>query len=273
MDNIIVIPIYKEKLNNLEKISIDRCFEVFSQKKIVFIHSIDLDISFYQENYRDLSYESFPSFFFNSVQSYNQLMMSYSFYKRFIRYDYMLIYQTDCYVFRDELDFWSNLNYDYIGGIWFENYTGNPEEGNKIWFAGNGGFSLRRIKKIATLLKPLSKIEKYILSKVKDFRYFRAFLFKSLRIKDYATFLATHYKENEDVFFYELNKKNILSVPVVDNALLFSWDRRPDFLHDLLGRLPFGAHGWCRTDKPYENNLCFWEKIIDTEGTPTNELN
>ena len=262
MDNIIIIPIYKEKLSDLEKISIDQCFEVFSKRKIIFVHPTDLDISYYRQNYSAFSYEGFTSNFFDSIQSYNQLMLNYAFYNRFIKYDYMLIYQTDCYVFRDELDHWTNLNYDYIGGIWFENYTGNPEEGNKIWFAGNGGYSLRNIKRIAAILKPLNKIEEYIHSKVENFRYFRSFLFAKLRNRRFTTRFATQYKENEDGFFYELYKRNILSIPLVDKALLFSWDRRPDFMYQTTGKLPFGVHGWYRSDKHYENNFSFWSRII-----------
>jgi hypothetical protein len=41
-------------------------------------------------------------------------MKSKQFYERFVAYDYMLIYQLDAYVFKDELDDWSAKGYDLL---------------------------------------------------------------------------------------------------------------------------------------------------------------
>jgi len=42
-------------------------------------------------------------------------MMSPAFYDAFKAFDYILIYQLDAFVFRDELEYFCSLGYDYIG--------------------------------------------------------------------------------------------------------------------------------------------------------------
>lgn len=84
-----------------------------------------------------IHYIFFHENYFKSIDGYNKLMLSPSFYKAFSNYEYILIYQLDAWVFKDELQHWCNQKYDYIGAPIYQN--------NKLIGIGNGGFSLRKV--------------------------------------------------------------------------------------------------------------------------------
>lgn len=274
-DICIVIPIYKESLNEYEIQSVNQCIKILSDYSIHFICPKGLNITFYSAKFPELNnYHFFDQNYFNDIGGYNRLMMSCDFYKKFKNYDFMLIYQTDCFVFRDELLDWVKKDYDYIGGVWFEGFVGDPYLGAKFWRAGNGGLSLRNIKTMIQLLsskKPLKSfqqliVEKRNLFKIDAFNGIKEFLFLPLNLIGYKNNCQNYSKEfrhNEDVFFVHLHTVyKVLKIPKVEDALLFSWDRCPDFLFDNLDELPFACHAWYREDDYYERNKKFWSKHI-----------
>ncbi|WP_345955378.1 DUF5672 family protein [Mucilaginibacter sp. PAMB04168] len=74
------------------------------------------------------------------------------FYERFSQYEYLLTCHMDAFVFKDELEKWFQMDYEYIGAViydptydlnntFFRRITGltNPE------YFGNGGFSLKKV--------------------------------------------------------------------------------------------------------------------------------
>jgi hypothetical protein len=79
-------------------------------------------------------------------------MCSIGFYEVFRQYEYMLIYQLDCWVFRDELEMWCDKGYDYIGAPFFVKWFVD-----RGIYVGNGGFSLRKISNIIEYLKRNNK--------------------------------------------------------------------------------------------------------------------
>jgi hypothetical protein len=62
------------------------------------------------------------------------------FYKCFSTYNYLMIYQLDGWIFTNFLDYYINLNVDYIGSPW-KAYILNLDEDT----VGNGGVSLRKV--------------------------------------------------------------------------------------------------------------------------------
>lgn len=271
----IVIPIFKTELDQFEVISVNRCINILSDYKIHFIGPEGLKLEFYKTNFPQVSeYRLFNPKYFKSIFGYNMLMLSPHFYNTFINFEFMLVYQTDCYVFEDKLLEWAKKDYDFIGGIWFENYRGNPDEGNKIWFPGNGGLSLRKITSLYNLLiskKSLGykklKDEKRYLKESGKFNFFKWNLRLPLRLLGYKNnfnYLSKTYKENEDVFFMEASVKyQKLRYPRVEEAISFSWDRHPEYLYKKNNELPFACHAWYRNEEPYETNRDFWLKNID----------
>jgi hypothetical protein len=177
-------------------------------------------------------------------------MLSLDFYNRFIDCEYVLIYQLDAYVFRDELKEWCSKNYDYIGAPWilkpkYHNFffwlflklkafcyfiIGRQCKhlicGDKV---GNGGFSLRKVSShIQVIYEKKNKIELYI-----------------EKSKTYSEY-------NEDVFW--ATQPSEFKYPKLQEALLFSIDQHPELCFKANGnKLPFGCHGW---SKP--NRLDFW---------------
>lgn len=266
----IVIPIYKETLNEFEILSVNQCIHILSDYKIYFIYPKGLKLDFYKSNFGQIEdYKYFDPKYFKDLFAYNMLMLNEDFYKTFLNFEYMLLYQTDCYVFRDELLLWADKGYDYIGGIWFDDYRGDPYSGAKMWFPGNGGLSLRKTKSIYSLLTSKTSLgykrlkqEKESLKKEKKYNFFKWYLRLPLRLLGYKNnfnYLSKVYKVNEDVFFMEASMKyKKLTVPNVNEAISFSWDRHPEYLYKIHGKLPFACHAWYRNEVPYEANKEFW---------------
>ena len=257
---IIIIPIYKEIPNSLELLSINRCSEILLNYEIIFIHPTKMKLDFYKEKYENKKFLCFDKYYFESIQGYNKLMLSINFYKTFIDYEYILIYQTDCYVFRDELKYYTDKDYDYIGGLWFKGFDKELTIDSKLYLPGNGGFSLRKTKAMIDFLS--SEVTFYIEPKKKTLiqkilRYFR-------KKKTSINKLLISYNGNEDVFIVEYGlKSGLLKIPNATETLLFSWDRGPYILYEKHKKLPMACHAWYRNDFPYMGNLEFWNFFIN----------
>ena len=145
----VVIPVYKETLNELEKISLAQVQKVLGNYQIIFVAPEDLEIEYLISGCR-VYY--FPKQFFQNKVAYNLLMMLPAFYDAFLDYEYILIYQLDAFVFSDMLEYFCSLGYDYIGAAWYP--LRKIECNGKIYKigVGNGGFSLRNVAKCYNLL-------------------------------------------------------------------------------------------------------------------------
>lgn len=264
MKTIIVIPVYKKEMTNNELISFIRCFDVLSKYDICLVAPYNLDISNYcsifEEKKKKVLLEYFDSSFFISIDSYNRLMLSLEFYKRFVLYDYILIYQLDAYVFDDQLEYWMNKKYDYIGAPFFTDTESIDQQ-----ICGNGGFSLRKVE---SFISVLSSKDRYFFSIRGIWRFYKdRLLIKRIYfsilafwgIRNNVTFFST-YNRNEDVFFACLRYKRInpFKVVPIKDSMAFSFESNPIYLYSKLKKLPFGCHAWEKYE--YEK---FWEKYIN----------
>ncbi len=251
----ILIPIHKP-LNVLaqnEIKAIEQCCAVLSDYKICFVKPESLDVSDYQEIFPKIGAESFQDKYFKSVQAYNELMLVSSFYQRFSDFEYILIYQLDAYVFKDELSAWCEKGYDYIGAPWlmkdkyykwynklflqFKSISYKVQNkpfrkfivGDKV---GNGGFSLRKVK-----------------------TFFDVTVNEKHLIEHYLEKSKKHSEFNEDVFWATAVHFNR---PSVTEALKFAFDQYPDICYEKNHKqLPFGCHGWSKEAKYW-----FWKDFI-----------
>ncbi len=138
----VVIINHTEHLSNDERRSIDRSIEVFGGKRDIFIVLPDNINTSEYEIYSDKSkILKVDNEWLSTYKNYNKTLCSSDFYKLFTDYEYILIYQTDCWVFEDRLDEFMELGYDYYGAAW-------PHLQDKV---GNGGFSLRKTNKMIEL--------------------------------------------------------------------------------------------------------------------------
>lgn len=260
---IIVIPIYKENINKYELIALNRCIKVLSKYKIVFCVPSDLNLNKYPYSIKS---EKFNSKYFDSIRSYNKLMLSLEFYQRFSKYKYILIYQLDAYVFEDSLSIWLSSEYDYIGAPWITKFkNGRIEFKSKInegymRFIGNGGLSLRKVSSFIKILKTKSKIVcdnmKYLNLPTFNNVYRKIFNnYSIINIKD----LINNYPRNEDLF-WGIDAPIIFKkfkTPTPEVALKFSFECDPAGMYKLNNHvLPFGCHGW----RKYDYN--FWKEHI-----------
>lgn len=145
---IVVIPVYKRNLSPSEEASFRQCLKVLKNHNITIFTYEELDISSYYEIAEKMSknftVEYFDEKYFKSVAGYNKLCFMHEFYERFQQYEFMLIYQLDAWVFRDELKYWCEKKYDFIGAPIFWAYNSKSFT-TKVAGIGNGGFSLRKI--------------------------------------------------------------------------------------------------------------------------------
>jgi hypothetical protein len=243
----VIIPFYKTDLSELEKISLAQCMKTLAAHVIIAVKPVSLDLTPLSECNVFSKIISFDNSFFKGVRGYNELMLSPVFYQQFLEFEYILIYQLDAFVFRDELLQWCNKGYDYIGAPWlklmpdsalldkirtriitryyiFKNIYENdlPSDRQFDNMVGNGGFSLRRVKKFYQLsIKFQSKIQEY-------------------NKRDEHQF-------HEDVFWsIEVNRKRtLLKIPGFKKALLFSFENHVEqSMYHTHNRLPFGCHAW-----------------------------
>lgn len=153
-----VVPCYKDAqdLSAVEKRSLcNNLAKLDGVAQIVLACSTDVDASRYHEMFGDgFSVKFFDAGNFRSIHTYNHLLKSLSFYKAFEDFDFMLIVQTDVYIFRADYD--EFLNYDYVGAPWSGHGLAHLKCIHPVsdpFFVGNGGYSLRKIASFIQVLE------------------------------------------------------------------------------------------------------------------------
>lgn len=149
-----MVPVYKKNPVFFEQASLMQCVRIFGNNRDIYLVApFGLDLSGYTSLCPGFKFKvkRFNKEFFSSIETYNQLCKRWEFYDSFSDYQYMLMYQLDCWVFSDDINYFISLEYDYFGAPWFkidyEKNTAAPEQ------CGNGGFSLRRIDKFIEVCK------------------------------------------------------------------------------------------------------------------------
>ena len=242
----ITVPMYKETMTPLEQISFRQLRNILGHYRTVVIKPASLNINRLLAENPNITAESFDDSYFKGVSGYNRLMMSEELYRRFEDSEYILVYQLDAYVFRDELKAWCDRGYDYIGAPWLPRpihkfplmrlsswikkvyceKIGKPDNNMIRFKVGNGGFSLR---KTASHLKAVTELRKMI--------------------EFYSANSDSDTVYNEDVFFsIEVNRHGMgFTYPEWEEALGFSFDIHPETCYRQNGyKLPFGCHGWSK---------------------------
>jgi hypothetical protein len=237
-DVIIAIPIYKWEFEGLERFSIDWSLSVLPKRQFCFIAPEGMDISYYRQRYPHVGYEYFSATFFTSVENYSRLLLTRSFYERFATYEFLLVLQPDAILFRDDLDFWTGQPFDYIGAPWpegrevevnYDRFGGSHSHRIKA-YVGNGGLSLRRVRKCLQLIDEFPASNE--------------------------TFIRTG--SNEDYFFAILG--SLSTDFVLPNQIIasrFAMELQPEHYYVANGKkFPMGAHAWA-TISP-----AFWAQCV-----------
>jgi hypothetical protein len=198
-------------------------------------------------------------------------MLTSQFYKYFIDYDYILIYQLDAFVFSDELHHWCNQGYDYIGSPWYLDFDGSDRSIGLHAVGGNGGFSLRKVRSFIKTLstftvinKPQVIIRQYshlgILGRTLRIPFI---IGKTFGLRNNSFYLRKTFSSNEDKFyaFFASKINPDFKVAPVEESIKFSFECQPQRLYSLNGnKLPFGCHAW------QKHNIDFWKPFIECFG-------
>lgn len=236
----VVTPIYKQKLSQSENMALHHGFQVLSAYDRIFVSPRNLE---YLDTLLPDKTLYFDEHYFKNIAGYNRLMLSEKFYECFLEYEYILIFQPDAFVFRDELLQWCEKGYAYIGAPWPQGrrlypygFSGVDYIGkylpffirNRSVFVGNGGFSLRHVETAIEMLKK-------------------------------HPFIVRSWTGNEDAFwsYYAAMPENHFPVPDEKEASKFALELDAEKYYIANERLlPFACHGW------EKYSVEFWQKII-----------
>lgn len=279
---IVTIPVYKEHPSIAEVASFKQGLTTLRNYDICIFTHKGCNLGEYRklsdEVGKTYSVQYFDANYFKSVQGYNDLCFSALFYERFSDYEFMFIYQLDAWVFRDELEYWCNKGYDYIGAPIFHAYN-SKHFTNHFAGIGNGGLCLRRISHCLTIVKgdrnkPLIKpyplfVLYYYLGRYND--KFTKNWINRLRIiptviaKIFGKYNTIDYYQknhiNEDMIFGTWSTKSWGyqgNIPSMEEAMHFSLEVHPEDLYHKMGdKLPFGCHAFEKWE--YDS---FWSNHI-----------
>jgi hypothetical protein len=235
---LLVTPIYKEKFDDLEKFSIDYSLNKLEWLPHVFIAPDNLDLSYYQSRYKRSFYRFFPNEFFASHSAYNQLCYEIGFYNSFRAYSHILVLQPDAIVVEpNNLDQWLYSPYDYVGA---------PENTQYIYAINdispfdklqgalktvhlqglNGGLSLRKPARMIEMLQEYPELTKVF--------------------RTYAGGVG------EDIFFSLMSRVSRKEFYMPSDLMASRFAITGNFRQWLdfsEHRIPFGFHGWYKTEE------------------------
>jgi hypothetical protein len=263
MSAVVLIIIHKVDPSANELKSLMQCAKVLSKYRIVMICPRGLDVRKYQEAVPHLTYDFIDPKWHSSYRMFNRLKIAPLLYRRYKKFEYILFYELDAWVFRDELQYWCDQDYDYIGAPWFQGWDVVTEDARFIGI-GNGGFSLRKIEGMLKVLHTFRYVRAPGLL-LKEFRNspltVKSFftLVKNLTVRNNFFFLFNDYSGNEDGFWGGKARKNFkwLKFPEQEIAIKFSMETKPETLYKLNNyQLPFGCHKW------EKYNPMFWNTFI-----------
>ena len=270
----VVIPLYNPLPDYYQEVSLRQCARILAPKyPVTIVAPEDLQLDSYYAIFEEeanvtVKKNGFPASFFDSLTAYNSLMLSPFFYETFEAYDYVLIHQSDAFVFYDALDYFCNLGYDYIGAPWFKSFFGKSYS-NCFSGAGNGGFSLRRVSACLEVLNykerflPWRELLSTNNSPLVKWKKLLPEQRKRIQFRFNVEFYTQINTRTEDYFW-------ALDVPAAglpfrvappNVAMQFAFEQKPKFLFNRTGKLPFGCHAWQRYE--FES---FWKPAIERYG-------
>jgi hypothetical protein len=272
----VVIPVYQafEKLPPSEVVAWRQCLRVLNQHPISIVCPPHLSTEPYLADARQHGVQgyvnTFAADFFNGIDGYNRLLLRREFYQAFQEYQYMLLYQLDAFVFRDELATWCARGYSYIGAPWFTDYRADDDTA-QLWKVGNGGFTLRNVADALRVLKTFAParawsavVQEHFQGGVNNGLLHLPGLLRALvgnnthwRLNGFHRYRALH---QEDYFWGVVCPERFswYKVPTPKQALAFSFEVRPSRMYALNQQhLPMGCHAW-EKHEPY-----FWQPFIE----------
>lgn len=170
---VIVTPVHRDHLSQNEIINLQISLGLNKDFPHYFIVPEGKDFHFLEKEFSKSKLVRLPAVHFESIQTYNKLMLSPELYQLFIEYEYLLILQLDA-ILVQELTIGIFDQYDYIGAPWarklyVRSLMGKLHPNNRRLFlfpfrivqVGNGGLSARNISTMLSLTLYLRSSQRY----------------------------------------------------------------------------------------------------------------
>ncbi|GAB3182076.1 DUF5672 family protein [Telluribacter humicola] len=161
----VVVPVYNSRLTPFEEKMLEQCTATLVGFPILFISEDNLDLSGLKEKYPDCTQYTFDSKYFESRSALSRLLLTEDFYERFDWSEFILLFECNSYVYRNELRYWCHQGYDLIQAaptdldrspsLW---HSITSISRAKVLSAGSvtelegSGISLRRVEKLRKAL-------------------------------------------------------------------------------------------------------------------------
>lgn len=256
-DVAVIVPLHKTSFNKDEKISIKQLRLLKDYTRFIVI----------PDNLKNETFPEFKNFrkrvvedkFFNTYKGYNQLLKTKEFYEIFKNFKYILIYQTDCLVFKNSLLEICNKNYDYVGAPEFQ-YNLKGETTKE--FIGNGGLSLRKVEPAIKVLEKRDKFLEKLKWTIIQILYLPKNVYDYILSKPPRS-ISHILTVNEDIFwsFEAIRFNRNFKIAPIKEACKFAIEREIEKCMKMNnGKLPFGAHAYQKYNKQ------FWLKKLGLDN-------
>ena len=269
-DCIVVIPTHKDTMTSEEERSLRNTLDVLRNWPIALVLKCDVSPDIYEavRSKEELQFEIIHTRpdWMGSLERYNDMGLSPEFYRMFEPYKYILICHLDAWVFRDDLQAWIDKGYDYLGAPWvlLRDSSSWVSPGNGLVpletlmypQGGNGGFSLRKVKKMIELTsKPKRSLN--ILLFIRTVLYYLKNRQKDLLktyindcrevLRDPVAFQKKYgiYEDRMFSMFYSLIDRNFRVAPAKEELFFATEVYSEEILKTKLKwQLPFAIHGY-----------------------------
>ncbi len=277
----VIIHLHTTTLNPYDTFNLKNNLDVLKDYPSIFVCPNEFEITKLSIKLpKKYHIEYFSNNYFKNAKGYNKLLLSKSFYSRFLNYDYILICQTDVLILKDELLAWCTQDFDYIGAPWI---SAKEKNNYAILGVGNGGLSLRRVAAhLDTLNAKNIYLNNQLLESLPVWFNIKTMLCLKVVAKLVAVFKwinaiklflwcfsRTDKFLNEDIFWcgYGQFFNPKYTVSSVEKALAFAFETEPEFCFKKNNhKLPFGVHKWYVYDKEFWIHHCeFIKKEFEHE--------
>ncbi len=255
----VVTPIYKPSLDQDEALALFHNLKTLGQSPWILIHPpsnrslIEAIIS--QHPKILITAIELEAHNFDSIESYNKMLLSSFFYRQFEPYTHILIAQLDTLIFANNLSDWAALGYAYLGSPWYLGID-NPKQPLQWLGGGNGGLSLRHIQaSLDVLAKPrwlYRAIRRYEHQSLPG-EWLRAELRALRQLLERSNGSSQTPRMYEDLFwsFIAPRLSPAFNVAPPEIAIDFARELNPREHYQQTGKLPFGCHAWQRYDRQF----------------------
>jgi len=254
---VVVVPVHRAGPLPSEIVSLRQCGKVLSKRDIVILAPKHLDLGIYRELLPCAADLRVEPHWMASYKAYNRMMVSPLVFNALPGYTHMIVHEPDAIVIRDEIDYWCNQPFDYIGAPALEGW-GQADADEPVTRFGNFGFSFHRLSTSRRIINSSLRWQPFYTAVVENLIRGlggdKARLRQGLIRLGSAGRLRGAYKLFDgycDGFwsFIVPTVDKTFRIPTADVAIQFAWDAVPSRYMELCGgRLPFGIHAWFKWD-------------------------